>query len=455
MCRKSICLEWRVTENKLMLICQIHDVHLLVLIADPNGNILADCLPSFHSNCDAYYKNGTMSYITSTKEVIFTVHGTINNKVNGNWTCRHGAKGDRAVAFVSVKNSNGTYKYPVPTTTVNLKSKYISTDTEIYKGLEASTMTGISAEGNSRTSSTFITESSTDNANAEYGQRSTQNNVNKKTGSKTGLSRSEIYVPLAGGLVLFLSLFVGFNIWVSRKCRNVNLKIEEEFLGANTPSSAPISNTGTNYPQIENNVSVYETINENEMIQDLVDLSMLNKTEAISVSSCSRTSESSTASNRSYLDVVDYNFISNPYEALQCHRDSDTVHLYSTTVKKMECKLESSSIEVATCLSYKLPPEIKQKVMTTVPNHQSLSLLHTNANESVANDAGLKSNTKECGDQNTPASLLNMECLMVPDIPKTTNAHSVSPSTSNRDNSNSFIELPRSTNQRNVMSTLL
>lgn len=109
MCSKSICLEWRVTENRLMLICQIHEVRLLVLIADPNGNIMADCLPSFQSNCEAYYKNGTMNYNASTKEVVFTVHGTINNKVNGNWTCRHGAKGNIAVAFVSVDHSHGMY----------------------------------------------------------------------------------------------------------------------------------------------------------------------------------------------------------------------------------------------------------------------------------------------------------------------------------------------------------
>ncbi|XP_063399780.1 uncharacterized protein LOC134684426 [Mytilus trossulus] len=132
-------------------------------------------------------------------------------------------------------------------------------------------MNEISAEGkgtrNSSTTPTFITESSADNANDEYVERSTQSNVNQKTGSGTELSHSELYAPLAGGLVLFLSLFVGFNIWISRKCRTVNFKNEEEFLRVNTSSSAPISNTGTNYPQVENHVSVYEMINENEMIQ--------------------------------------------------------------------------------------------------------------------------------------------------------------------------------------------
>lgn len=235
----------------------------------------------------------------------------------------------------------------------------------------------------------------------------------------------------------------------------MNSKNEEELLRVNTSSSVPISNTGTNYPQIENNVSVYETINENEMIQGLVELSMLNKTESASVSSCSRTSESSTASNRSYLEVVDYNPYLNRYETLQCNRDSDTVHLYSTTVEQLECKLESSYTEASTCPSYKLPPEIKQEVVTTVPKHQSLSLLPTSANESAANDASLKSDMKECEDQNTPASLLNIECFIVPDILKTVNAHSVSPSIFNPYNSNSSIELPSSTNPRNAMSTLL
>lgn len=109
LCSKSICLEWRVTDNRLMLFCQIHDIHLSVFIDDPNGNILADCVPPFQSSCEAYYKNGTMNYNVSTNEVKFIVHGKISKQLNGNWTCRHGTNWDRAVALISVIKLNGMY----------------------------------------------------------------------------------------------------------------------------------------------------------------------------------------------------------------------------------------------------------------------------------------------------------------------------------------------------------
>lgn len=110
--------------------------------------------------------------------------------------------------------------------------------------------------------------------------------------------------------MLFISLFVGVSIWLSRKCRAVNLKTQDAVIKPNNTNSISIAIIETNAPEIESNVSVYETIDENEMVQIPGGLDMLNrnKTEPASVSSCSQTSKSSSLSpsNRSYLEVVDY-----------------------------------------------------------------------------------------------------------------------------------------------------
>lgn len=112
MCNKSLCLEWTVTESCLKLICQINDIYLSVFIADPSGNVQAECFPPFQRNCEAYYRNGTIQYKLLTNEVIFTIRGIINNELDGYWSCRHGIKGDRTEAFVSVNIRNGIYIDP-------------------------------------------------------------------------------------------------------------------------------------------------------------------------------------------------------------------------------------------------------------------------------------------------------------------------------------------------------
>ncbi|XP_052066123.1 uncharacterized protein LOC127705811 [Mytilus californianus] len=301
-----------------------------------------------------------------------------------------------------------------------------------------------------------------ENASEKYEQRSTQHNVDMTTESHTENSLSITYGPLAGGLVLFVSLFVGVNIGINRKCRTVNFENGEEFTGPNIPNSNSIANTDTQPPQIEHNLSVYETINENEMMQVPVGLDMLNKTEAASVSSCSSTSKSSSASNRSYLEVVDYSFYLKPYEILQCNTDSDFVHLYSTTVDQFEYKLDSSSTESSTCPQRNFSSELKQESVTISPEQSSLSFLPTISNEYTANDDNLISVIKECGATKTPAIMTEMDCWNISNKAETNRAvsHSLSKSISDYQymsdaNSDPSIEIDSSSNPVNAMSTFL
>lgn len=50
--------------------------------------------------CDSYHLNA--SIIFNSNKTIYTEKGHIDNKVNGNWTCRHGTKRDIAQVEVTV-----------------------------------------------------------------------------------------------------------------------------------------------------------------------------------------------------------------------------------------------------------------------------------------------------------------------------------------------------------------
>lgn len=272
---------------------------------------------------------------------------------------------------------------------------------------------------------------------------------------------SKIYGPLAGGLVLFLSLFVGINIWISRKCRSVNLKNGEDLIEPNISNRTSNVNTETQPPQSENDLSVYETINENEMIQVQVsdDLDMPNKIEAISVSSSSITSDSTKVSDRSYLEVVDYSFYSNSYETLQPNGDSDSVHLYSTTLGESECKLDFSSTEASTCPQCNCRYEMKQRIVTDFPEQASPSAI---SNKSTVGDDNLIADIKECGASKTLPSIITMDTRNISYKAKSNLAmqQSLSKSISNNQDmsdadSNQSIETQSSCHPINAMSTFL
>lgn len=107
MCNTSICLDWELDVNKLTLTCRIKHIHLRVFIDDPYGNMQAVCLPPYPFVCEAYYKYGSISYSSITKEIKFIVKRGTNQKVEGYWTCRHGTGRDISKSFVSMRTTIG------------------------------------------------------------------------------------------------------------------------------------------------------------------------------------------------------------------------------------------------------------------------------------------------------------------------------------------------------------
>lgn len=68
-----------------------------VYIYDQFNKEVANC---YENLCDSYHLNA--SIIFKSNKTIYTVTGHIDNKVNGNWTCRHGTKRDIAQVEVTV-----------------------------------------------------------------------------------------------------------------------------------------------------------------------------------------------------------------------------------------------------------------------------------------------------------------------------------------------------------------
>ncbi|VDI44482.1 Hypothetical predicted protein [Mytilus galloprovincialis] len=195
------------------------------------------------------------------------------------------------------------------------------------------------------------------------------------------------------------------------------------------------------------------------LIQVPIDIGVQDKTESASVSSCSRTSKSSSPSNRSYLEVVDYSLYLKPYEILQCHRDSDFVHLYSTTANKSEYKSDSSSTESSTCPQRNCRSELKQESVINSPEQSSFSNRPISLNESTANHDSLLSEIKVCGATKTPTSVIEMDCMDISDKAKTVTHSLLKPISNYQDmpDAKSYQpnELPSSSNSGNAMSTIL
>ncbi|VDI51409.1 Hypothetical predicted protein [Mytilus galloprovincialis] len=90
-CSIHICLHWTTRKGVLKIICQIDDLILPVSIQNNLGEEIARCsIPFPNSLCTPRYKNIAILQNLSTNETIVKVKGRIDQRINGNWSCRHG-----------------------------------------------------------------------------------------------------------------------------------------------------------------------------------------------------------------------------------------------------------------------------------------------------------------------------------------------------------------------------
>lgn len=98
-CSIAICFTWKVSFNSLTLNCKVNSWNHRIFIDNQFGIAVADCIPSF---CDSYHPNASINQLLASNEVIYTVSGRIDKRINGNWTCRHGSKFKLAKVEVTV-----------------------------------------------------------------------------------------------------------------------------------------------------------------------------------------------------------------------------------------------------------------------------------------------------------------------------------------------------------------
>lgn len=101
-------MKWTVDTQLLTLTCKVRRLVFSVSFHDPFNKEVAYCYsPIPSSNCLSHYGNGSVYQQLSKNETVFVVRGRINNKINGNWSCLHGASKDRTSVNVHLSGDTG------------------------------------------------------------------------------------------------------------------------------------------------------------------------------------------------------------------------------------------------------------------------------------------------------------------------------------------------------------
>lgn len=115
-CSINVCLRLTSDINMLTLICKTDDLHLPVLFRDNFGQEIVICnVPKPYPECHPHQKNITAAQNPDKNETKVTVNGTIDDRINGNWSCHHGKYG----AFVEIN---------IPKTKAHRKDNDVSSD---------------------------------------------------------------------------------------------------------------------------------------------------------------------------------------------------------------------------------------------------------------------------------------------------------------------------------------
>lgn len=137
---------------------------------------------------------------------------------------------------------------------------------------------------------------------------------------------------MAAGLALVLFLSVLCNFCINRKCKKGSSPILKE---------SPTSQLQIMEENIRNDnqrlslkemdeISVYESINENQMLSNLA-LAMQSNGRTVGQLKRSQLTSSTTSSEKSYSEIADDNAYLNPYQPMKSDRESSNLHKYSTT----------------------------------------------------------------------------------------------------------------------------
>ncbi|XP_052065815.1 uncharacterized protein LOC127705527 [Mytilus californianus] len=321
-CKKSICLDWELDVNKFTLTCRITNIHLRVFIDDPYGKTQAVCLPPYPFVCEAYYKNGSMSYSTITKEIKFILNGETGRKVEGFWACRHGTGRDISSVFVSMITTTGS-KSTLIVNSTDKRTDTISTPTQT----------------SSAWSSKLMEFKNYSDLTVNEGFQSTQfmytDMEREKTNVKLGTIISKFYGLFIGAAVLVLIMFVVCSIWISRRFTDIQLKLDARVQNHLNQTEEHTMDLNENTDERIDRMSDYDSINENEMLPFSSVVVFGDKDSSLDTDNIATTHtcihENTSSSDNSYLEVIDDSTYLNPYQSIEVQHDSKIDHDYCTT----------------------------------------------------------------------------------------------------------------------------
>lgn len=99
----NMCLTWKVKNNSLILTCKIPNLKFSVYLYDPWNNEQGYCFTPIPTiKCHPHFQNVSIYQNRETNETVFTLTGNINQRLNGNWTCKHGTRIDSRTVEVTL-----------------------------------------------------------------------------------------------------------------------------------------------------------------------------------------------------------------------------------------------------------------------------------------------------------------------------------------------------------------
>lgn len=99
-CGNHICLNWKIQNTRLVLICKVDALNFVITLYDPIGQETGFCVP--YEPCISLLHKANITKNYTLHEIIVTIPLTI--KLNGRWTCTYGVDNLRAVTEVTLQN---------------------------------------------------------------------------------------------------------------------------------------------------------------------------------------------------------------------------------------------------------------------------------------------------------------------------------------------------------------
>lgn len=161
----------------------------------------------------------------------------------------------------------------------------------------------------------------------------------------SGIILRKFYRLFIGVALLVLVMFVVCSIWISRRFRQIQLKIDarkQNHLNENEEQSVDLKDDTS---ERIDRISDYDSINENEMIPGPSSIVLGDKGSSSDTNNIATTHschDDTLSSDNSYLEVIDDSTYQNDYQSIEIYHGSGIVHDYCTTTSGINF-LEMSS----------------------------------------------------------------------------------------------------------------